>query len=62
MSAADPQRLPDDEVGATTEKFRAFTQQDEIQRPKAVGAPFRILTLLLGLAALAGAIWLLFRI
>jgi hypothetical protein len=51
---------PDD--AADTQMFRRFVEQDEPARPKAVGAPFRILTLLLGLAIFAGLVYLLFKL
>lgn len=47
---------------ADTQMFRAFIERDETPPPKAVGAPFRIITLLMGLALFAGLIWLLFQL
>ncbi len=55
---------PPDETDPTadTGMFRAFANRPaETPRPKAVGAPFRILTLLGGLAILALVIWLLLQ-
>jgi hypothetical protein len=49
---------PDD---ANTEMFRAFVDRGEPERPKAVGAPFRIVTLLAGLAVFALLVFLLLR-
>lgn len=46
--------------GADTETFRAFAAQKE-PTGKAMGMPFRILTLLIGLLAFALAAWLLLR-
>lgn len=47
---------------ADTGRFRAFVdgRHREAHRGRAVGAPFRILTLLMGLAALGVVVWLLF--
>lgn len=42
--------------------FRAFAERADTEPPKAVGAPFRIITLLIGLALFAGLIWLLFQL
>lgn len=43
--------------------FREFVEADEAgARPKAVGAPFRIITLLLGLAVFAGLVYLLLQL
>ncbi len=55
-----PPREPDDP--ADTGTFRAFVERDEppVQRP--VGAPFRIITLLIGLLVFAGLVWLLLRL
>lgn len=54
---------PDEDTSANTQMFRAFVdQQDAPERPKAVGAPFRILTLLAGLAVFALLVWLLFKL
>ena len=47
---------------ADTQMFRAFAEREDTQPPKAVGAPFRIITLLIGLALFAGLIWLLFQL
>ena len=47
--------------GADTETFRAFADQKE-PTSKAVGASFRILTLLVGLLAFAVVAWLLLRL
>ena len=54
---------PDEESSANTQMFRAFVDRDEKpERPKAVGAPFRILTLLAGLAVFALLVWVLFQL
>lgn len=56
----------DDELdpAADTSMFQAFVQRGDqeqpVQRGKAVGAPFRILTLLGGLVVFALIVWLLF--
>lgn len=43
--------------------FRKFVEGDGGDaRPKAVGAPFRILTLLLGLVVFAGLVYLLLQL
>ena len=42
--------------------FRAFAEREDTEPPKPVGAPFRIITLLIGLALFAGLIWLLFQL
>ncbi|MGH8899851.1 MAG: hypothetical protein ACRDZ4_23160 [Egibacteraceae bacterium] len=46
--------------GADTETFRAFAEQTE-PTSRAVGMPFRILILLVGLLAFALVAWLLLR-
>jgi len=60
---SDP-RVPDEsDPAADTGMFRAFAQRPpDPPRPKAVGVPFRILTLLGGLALLALVIWLLLQL
>lgn len=55
MSDQDPHDSAD------TQMFRAFVEREEPQRRKAVGAPFRIGTLLVGLLIFAGIVWLLLR-
>ena len=57
-----PEHEPD--PGADTQMFKAFVEREEraTERPRAVGAPFRILTLLGGLVIFAGLIWLLFQL
>ena len=56
-------REPDEDSSADTQMFQAFADRDEpAERPKAVGAPFRILTLLAGLAVFALLVWLLFQL
>ena len=63
MTAQPPPQEPDD--AADTQMFRKFVEGDERvedERPRAVGAPFRIITLLIGLAVFAGLIWLLFKL
>ena len=51
---------------ADTTMFQAFVkraeEQEDVSRGKAVGAPFRLLTLLLGMAVFAGLVWLLLEI
>ena len=55
-----PGSEPDD--SADTQMFRQFVERDEPARPKAVGAPFRIITLLIGLAVFAALIFLLLKL
>ncbi len=51
-----------EDVGADTETWRAFaSSSSEADKPKAVGAPFRILTLLGGLVVFALIVLLLLR-
>lgn len=58
-----PTQEPDEDSSADTQMFRAFVDRDEpTERPKAVGAPFRILTLLAGLVVFALLVWLLFQL
>lgn len=52
---------PQDDA-ADTQMFRAFVERDEPERPKAVGAPFRIATLLIGLLVFAGLVYLLLQL
>jgi hypothetical protein len=55
----------DQDPAADTQMFKAFVERDEheaVERPRAVGAPFRILTLLIGLVVFAGLLWLLFQL
>ncbi len=66
MSDSDPRPEPGrpdpgEEVGANTEMWQAFAAQREPERPKAVGAPFRLLTLAAGLVAFVLIVWLLMR-
>jgi hypothetical protein len=57
----EPGHEPADD-SANTEMFRAFVARDDgAERPRAVGAPFRILTLLAGLAVFAVIVVLLLR-
>lgn len=55
----------DDDLSADTERFRRFARRDDadgtVETGKAVGVPFRLLTLLGGLLVLALLIWLLLR-
>ncbi|MPZ73546.1 MAG: hypothetical protein GEU74_10000 [Nitriliruptorales bacterium] len=46
---------------ADTQMFRAFVERNEEAPPKAVGVPFRVVTLGIGLLVLAGIVWLLLR-
>jgi hypothetical protein len=55
-----PEDRPVEDPGANTEMWQAFAKDDpQPAKPKAVGAPFRILTLLGGLAVFAVLVWLL---
>lgn len=59
------QHEADLDPSADTTMFQAFVQRAEepdAQRGKAVGAPFRVLTLVIGLAIFAGLVWLLLEI
>jgi hypothetical protein len=57
-----PPEGPDPDDSANTEMFQAFVARgEEADRPKAVGAPFRILTLLAGLVVFALLVYLLLR-
>lgn len=51
---------------ADTTMFQAFVARPELQDPadpqRAVGAPFRLATLVIGLAVFAGLVWLLLRL
>lgn len=56
---ADPTRPAVDD-SADTSRFRAFAERREEPPPKAVGVPFRLLTLAAGLLAFAlVVVWLL---
>lgn len=57
------QPTPEHDDSADTAMFRAFVEREpENERPRAVGAPFRIITLLIGLAVFAGLVWLLLQL
>ena len=61
----EPVQSPKPDDSADTQMFRRFVENDKrdrVERPKAVGAPFRILTLLAGLAVFAGLVFLLFKL
>ena len=48
---------------ADTQMFRKFVEGDAApEQPKAVGAPFRIITLLVGLLVFAGLVYLLLKL
>jgi hypothetical protein len=51
---------------ADTTMFQAFVSRPELADPtdpqRAVGAPFRLATLLVGLGVFAGLVWLLLRL
>ncbi|MGH3665481.1 MAG: hypothetical protein ACRDU8_05240 [Egibacteraceae bacterium] len=51
---------PDD--GADTERFRAFAERRDTEPARAAGAPFRIVTLLIGLVVFAGLVVLLLKL
>ena len=59
MSDPSAPSEPDD---ADTQMFRAFAERKDVERPKAVGAPFRIITLLIGLVVFAGLVYLLLQL
>lgn len=56
----------DEDLGADTERFRRFARRDEPEGTEAgraaLGVPFRLITLVLGLAVLAAIVWLLFQL
>jgi hypothetical protein len=52
---------PVEDPGADTERWQAFAARSAAERPKAVGAPFRILTLLGGLVVFVLIVLLLLR-
>ena len=52
---------PDPDEG-DTQMFRAFVERKDAEPPKAVGAPFRIITLLIGLVVFAGLVYLLLQL
>ena len=56
---------PSEPDSADTQMFRRFVEndrEDRVERPKAVGVPFRILTLLGGLGVFALLVFLLFKL
>lgn len=62
-AVSDPNGPSEPDDAADTQMFRAFAERkDVVERPKAVGAPFRILTLLIGLAVFAGLVFLLLQL
>ena len=58
----EPPRPSDPDDSADTQMFRAFVDRKDAERPKAVGAPFRIITLLVGLVVFAGIVFLLLQL
>lgn len=57
-----PDRPPDDaDEGADTQMFRAFVEREDSATPPPQAAPFRLLTLAVGLLVVAGIVWLLLR-
>ncbi len=58
----EPHHRGDPDGGADTESFRAFVERGELERPRATGAPLRILTLLSGMAVFAVLVRLLPRL
>lgn len=65
---SDELHAPDEDLGADTERFRRFARRDGADgadtagpNRKAVGAPFRLATLLVGIGVLALIVWLLFQ-
>lgn len=59
---SDELSAPEDDLSADTERFRRFARSDGEAAPaRAVGVPFRLLTLAAGLLVLALVIWLLLR-
>jgi hypothetical protein len=55
-----PDDRPVEDPGANTEMWQAFAAgPPEAERPKAVGAPFRLITLGIGLVVFALIVWFL---
>lgn len=67
MTEHEPHEADKEEVPiADTTMFQAFVARTELPDPadpqRAVGAPFRLATLLIGLGVFAGLVWLLLRL
>ena len=67
MSEHEPREADTDlDPIADTTMFQAFVARPELGDPadpqRAVGAPFRLATLLVGLGVFAGLVWLLLRL
>lgn len=64
LHAAD--HAHDEDLGADTERFRRFARRDDpdgtLPAQGAVGVPFRLVTLVVGIAVLAAIVWLLFQL
>lgn len=60
MTEQPPPTEPDG--AADTQMFRKFVERDDEPPPKAVGVPFRVITLLIGLVVLAGLMYLFFQL
>ena len=60
MSTPDGPPNGEDE-GADTQMFRKFVEREETEQPRAAGAPFRLLTLAIGLLVFAGLVWRLLK-
>lgn len=58
----EPSPPPESNDSADTQMFRAFVERKDTEPPKAVGAPFRIITLLIGLVVFAGIVFLLLQL
>lgn len=59
---AVPPPAGDDDGSADTQMFRAFVERRDDPEPRrAVGVPFRLLTLAAGLLAFLAVAWLLLR-
>ena len=55
----EPHQPGEPDGSADTQMFRKFVERDDEPPPKAVGVPFRVITLLIGLAVFAGLMYLL---
>ena len=55
---------PPDELdgSADTQTFRAFVEREESAPVRAVGVPFMLITLAIGLVVFAGLVYLLFKL
>ncbi len=60
---ATPPPPPPEDDSANTQMFRAFVERNDTPEPRrAVGVPFRLLTLAGGLLAFVAIVWLLLQL